>query len=94
MQNTQDDKVGTSKAVMKDALPLAPAPELVVGLVGPIGVDLDLLTTILSDALQTVQYSSKVLRITQLMREIPTDIEIVSKPYMSGVSASETDLAA
>jgi len=82
MQDTQDEELITPKSVVKDALPLAPAPELVFGLVGPIGVDLDLLTSILSDALKDVGYTSKTVRITKLMREIPTDIEIVSKPYI------------
>jgi hypothetical protein len=62
--------------VTKDALPLAPAPELVIGLVGPIGVDLDSVTTLLEDALHGVDYKVDALRVTQLMREIPTDVEI------------------
>jgi deoxycytidylate deaminase len=70
---------------MKDALPLAPAPELIFGLVGPIGVDLDLVTSLLADALRDVDYSVASLRVTKLMREIPTDVQIVdtSPPYIA-----------
>jgi transposase-like protein len=37
--------------VTKDALPLEPVPELIFGLVGPIGVDLDTVTGLLEEAL-------------------------------------------
>jgi len=67
-------------SVMKDALPLAPAPELVFGLVGPIGVDLELVTAILTEALQDQQYAVEPLRITTLMREVPTGITIHETP--------------
>jgi deoxycytidylate deaminase len=59
--------------VTNDALPLAPAPELVFGLVGPIGVDLDTVIVLLEEALHGVGYEVDVLRVTKLMREIPTD---------------------
>jgi hypothetical protein len=68
---------------MNDALPLDPAPELIIGLVGPIGVDLDLVTSSLSDALRDVDYSPQTLRITQLMREVPTGITIQESPYIA-----------
>jgi deoxycytidylate deaminase len=68
--------------VTRDALPLAPAPELIFGLVGPIGVDLDLVALALKEALEQVEYSSVTLRITQLMREISTGIAIKDTPYI------------
>jgi hypothetical protein len=72
-------------SVMKDALPLAPAPELVFGLVGPIGVDLELVTTILTEALQDQRYAVEPLRITTLMREVPIDITIQENPYIDSM---------
>jgi deoxycytidylate deaminase len=68
---------------MKDALPLAPAPELIIGLVGPIGVDLDLAASLLTDALRDVGYETSSLRITQLMREVPTGLNIDETPYIA-----------
>jgi hypothetical protein len=65
---------------MNDALPLAPAPELIFGLVGPIGVDLELVTSLLTDALRDVGYGATVLRISKIMREVPTEIEIKEHP--------------
>lgn len=67
---------------MNDALPLAPAPELVIGLVGPIGVDLELVTTLLSDALRDVAYHVTTLRITQLMREVATETIVREHPHI------------
>src|SRR4051794_38828835 len=70
---------------MTDALPLAPAPELVFGLVGPIGVDLELVITILTEALEAQQYEVEPLRITTLMREVPASITIHEKPYIDSI---------
>lgn len=67
---------------MNDALPLAPAPELIFGLVGPIGVDLELVTDLLADALRDVGYQATKLRITTLMREVPTEIKIAEHPHI------------
>jgi cytidine deaminase len=51
-------------------LQLSPAPELVIGLVAPIGVDLDLVTDVLEQTLREVNYEPTVLRITKLMKEV------------------------
>jgi hypothetical protein len=67
--------------VTKDALPLAPAPELIFGLVGPIGVDLDTVTSLLEDALHVVNYNVDALRVTKLMQEIPTDVTLDENPH-------------
>jgi cytidine deaminase len=67
---------------MNDALPLAPAPELIFGLVGPIGVDLELVTSLLSDALRDVAYNATTMRVTTLMREVPTEVEIREHPHI------------
>jgi cytidine deaminase len=67
---------------MNDALPLAPAPELIFGLVGPIGVDLELVTGLLEDTLRDVGYDTTILRVTDLMREVPAEIEIYKQPHI------------
>jgi deoxycytidylate deaminase len=67
---------------MNDALPLAPAPELIFGLVGPIGVDLELVASLLVDSLRDVGYTATALRITKIMREIPTEMEIQESPHI------------
>src|SRR5579872_3358077 len=47
-------------------------PELVVGLVGAVGTDLDLVTNLLSEALATVDYYSRpFIRLATLLRELP-----------------------
>jgi deoxycytidylate deaminase len=51
-------------------LNLSPAPELVVGFVAPIGVDLDLVVNVFEQTLQEVRYEPKVLRLTELMKEV------------------------
>jgi deoxycytidylate deaminase len=67
---------------MKEPLPLSQAPELVFGLVAPIGVDLELLTEVLSQALKEMNYQAHHFRITKLMREVPTGLSIAEKPYI------------
>lgn len=52
-------------------LSLSAAPELVFGLVAPIGVDLDLVAELLEQSLEEMDYESHLFRLTQLMREIP-----------------------
>lgn len=42
-----------------------PCPEIVIGLVGPVGVDLDPVTTALINALSAVEYKAKVVRLSQ-----------------------------
>jgi deoxycytidylate deaminase len=67
--------------VAKDALPLAPVPELIFGLVGPIGVDLDTVAVLLEEALHSVGYNVDLLRVTKLMREIPTPVVLQDNPH-------------
>lgn len=56
---------------MRESLPESPAPELVFGLVAPIGTDLDLLADSLGQALAEVRYEPRTFRLTDLMREVP-----------------------
>src|SRR2546423_1257568 len=45
-------------------------PELVFGLVGPLGTDLALVAEHLKDALSQVRYRAEVYRLSRLMREL------------------------
>ncbi len=56
-------------------------PELFIGLVGPIGVDLDYVQEMLVLELSHLGYSSVPLRITELMKEIKTDISIEDNSF-------------
>jgi cytidine deaminase len=67
---------------MSQALTLPDAPELVFGLVAPIGVDLDLVTDVLDHALQEMSYRVHTLRLTALMREVPTDIQLKETSFV------------
>ena len=56
-------------------MPLVPmqvnrAPELVFGLIAPIGVDLDVVSEVLDTTLREMRYQAHELRVTRLMREI------------------------
>jgi cytidine deaminase len=46
-------------------------PELIVGLVGPLGTDLTAVSKVLEDALGQVGYKSQAYRLSQLMRDLP-----------------------
>ena len=63
-------------------LQLLPSPELFIGLVAPIGVDLDIVSAALSSALSELGYHTREFRITRLMREIPTGMTIASAPFI------------
>jgi cytidine deaminase len=63
-------------------LALSTAPELVFGLVAPIGVDLDIVTDLLEQTLREMEYEARPLRLTQLMREIPIDLPLGDTHYI------------
>ena len=47
-------------------------PELIIGLVGAVGADFDLVTTFLTDSLAAVDYQAKPpIRLATLLRELP-----------------------
>lgn len=56
---------------MNEVLRPIKAPELIFGLVAPIGVDLDLVLESLSSALEVVGYSAHEFRLTGLMKDVP-----------------------
>jgi hypothetical protein len=64
------------------SLPVEEYPELVFGLVGPIGVDLESVTDCLSKALDDVGYESKTIRITELMKEVPLGLPLDATGYI------------
>lgn len=57
-------------------------PELVIGLVGPIGVDLDAVIAALKEELQLVGYSSEIIRASELMKAIPVSMECRDSTYV------------
>jgi hypothetical protein len=67
---------------MSEPLPLSIAPELIFGLVAPIGVDLDLVTDALDHTLQEMDYEARGFRLTELMKEVPTKISLQPDPYV------------
>jgi deoxycytidylate deaminase len=60
----------------------APSPELVFGLIAPIGVDLESVATVLADMLGEMQYSASTFRLTSLMREIPVGLPLDATPHI------------
>ncbi len=66
----------------ENSLPFAKQPELVFGLVGPIGVDLEFVTKALGEALEDVGYEARVFRITQLMQEVPLTLPLGAAGYI------------
>lgn len=67
---------------MSDGLELTQAPELVFGLVAPIGVDLDLVSEVLGQTLLEMDYEARSVRLTTLMKEVPIGLEIADTPYI------------
>lgn len=67
---------------MDELLQPSPAPELFFGLVAPIGVDLDLITEILSQLLTEMRYNACEIRLTKLMRDVPTGMPIANSPHV------------
>jgi deoxycytidylate deaminase len=57
-----------------EPLPVNLAPELVFGLIAPIGVDLDAVSEVLNTTLHEMHYHAHVLRLTRLMRAVKIKI--------------------
>jgi deoxycytidylate deaminase len=66
---------------MNEVLRPIAAPELVFGLVAPIGVDLDIVVDSLKSALDAVGYDADEFRLTRLMQEVP-----IGKPAPDDIS--------
>lgn len=78
VENTKSDT--SSKSA--DDLPFDDHPELIFGLVGPIGVDLEAVTDELGEALRAVGYDSQVFRVTDLMREVNIGLPLDATGYV------------
>ena len=70
---------------MDKRLELSVAPELVFGLVAPVGVDLDLVTEVLAQLLREMRYESKIVKLTSLMKEIPISLPLGDAPYIESI---------
>ena len=66
---------------MNEVLRPIAAPELVFGLVAPIGVDLDIVVDSLKSALDAVGYDADEFRLTRLMQDVP-----IGKPAPDDIS--------
>ena len=56
--------------------PVVPFPDLVFGLVGPIGVDLDYVGQSIADSVVSYGYAPETISITTIMRELISDVVI------------------
>lgn len=61
-------------------LPAISGPELVFGLVGPIGTDMRLVASKLEEQLDAVGYSSVHVHVSDALREFGTSIELTERP--------------
>lgn len=71
-----------SNRPLPDALSPVRAPELIFGLIAPIGVDLELVSSVLAETLREVHYDTHMLRLTALMREMPIDLPLDATTYV------------
>ena len=62
-------------------------PELIFGIVGPVGVDLDMIIEVLSTQLKRQNYSSDVVHVTQLMREVPSNTKLKEDNYFDKIKS-------
>lgn len=79
MEETRLKKLGSDS---EGLLPTNPQPELIFGIVGPIGVDLEFVTEALSEALAEVGYDTQNFRITELMREVKVGLDLDASGYI------------
>ncbi|RWG80970.1 MAG: deoxycytidylate deaminase [Mesorhizobium sp.] len=56
-------------------------PELVIGLVGPIGVNLDAIVGFLEASLRGVNYKTQVIHITKVMRDLIPHLQVDDESY-------------
>lgn len=83
MTETIDDQSSSDNS---DSLPFSKWPELIFGLVGPVGVDLDFVTAALSEALTDLKYVSRLFRVTELMKEVPTGLPLSATAHIESVN--------
>jgi deoxycytidylate deaminase len=72
---------------LSDQLLLLSHPELVVGIAGPIGIDIDAITDEIGRALSSVGYAQETLRVTDLMKGYPApEVEAAGADYFSSMN--------
>jgi deoxycytidylate deaminase len=66
--------------------PVVRPPELVLGLIGPVGTDLDLVTDAFVEALRDVRYESHLVRLSSLLHELDWSQPLPSEPLDTHIS--------
>ena len=61
-------------------LDVIPKPELVFGLVGAVGTDLKILTTLLTQQLARVGYKTSAIRLSELLKQLPAYANVYETP--------------
>jgi len=64
----------------KDLLRNIPFPELFFGIVAPIGVDSKAVIRFLHESLTRRHYQTSLIKVTELMKQIPTDVKLKETP--------------
>lgn len=72
------ESLGGEKKLLDD-LALIRFPELIIGIAGPIGVDVEAICDCIQDALRAVEYESTVIKLTDEIREIPSSFKVPSR---------------
>ncbi len=62
-------------------------PELIFGIVGPVGVDLDMIIEALTTQLKRQNYSFSVIHVTSLMKQIPSNIKLKEDNYFDKIKS-------
>ncbi len=60
-------------------------PELFFGLVAPVGVDLDMIIDVLTTELSLQKYKTSTLHVTEIMKDVPSDVVIKNEPYLERI---------
>lgn len=68
-------------------------PEIIIGISGPIGVNVDAITTSLQTALADVKYKSKVIKITKAMENYPSSVEKTTNDDFASIMNYKIDYA-
>ncbi|MGJ5092179.1 anti-phage dCTP deaminase [Bradyrhizobium oligotrophicum] len=63
-----------------------PHPELFFGLVAPVGVDLDMIIEVLRTELILQKYNTSILQVTEIMRDVPSNIILKDEPYLDRIN--------
>lgn len=62
-------------------------PELFFGLVAPVGVDLDMIMEVLTTELTLQKYDTRAIRLTEIMRDVPSNIVLRDDNYLEQISS-------